>query len=358
MKSIVHCIESTATGTLSIMTLAVNHQAKVGKSVTVIYSRRDETPDNLETLFHDSVNLVEVSMKPKDILITIIKLRALLGKINPDKVHCHSSFAGFIGRLAAIGLKADVYYSPHCISFMRKDISKLKSFLFKALEAVACIKPSTYIACSESERLAIKQALPFVDVKLLENAVDLSEFNASSRQATKTNGQLGPYKIMTVGGIRPQKGPAEFALIASQFEDKDLEFIWVGDGDDAHRQALIESGVKVTGWKSRSEVIELLYQSDLYLSTALWEGMPVSVIEACAAGLPVVARNCSGNSDIISDGNNGYLFNDTNRAVEVINQFIIQPESFQKLAIKAKHEVFNRFSIERFSAQLERIYNS
>ena len=108
----------------------------------------------------------------------------------------------------------------------------------------------------------------------------------------------------------------------------------------------------------RADVINELAQADLYLSTALWEGMPVSIIEACAAGVPVIARNCDGNKDIISHGSNGYLFNTTAQAIEQISSHLVSPAKLNTLAQLANQQVFTRFSVERFSSELARIYRS
>lgn len=112
------------------------------------------------------------------------------------------------------------------------------------------------------------------------------------------------------------------------------------------------------GWLPRQQVIEELYQSDLYLSTARWEGMPVSIIEACAAGLPVVARNCDGNKDIINNKNNGLLFDTTECAIKYISDCINDVDFANQLANAANSQVFERFSIDRFYKQLSEIYTS
>ena len=120
---IAHIIEATATGTLSIAQMAANAQAQ-DNNVTVIFSRRSDTPKNIETLFSQKLSLVEENLQANNFPFSVFALRKHLKTIKPDIVHCHSSFAGFLGRLATIGLKTKVFYSPHCISFMRQDISK------------------------------------------------------------------------------------------------------------------------------------------------------------------------------------------------------------------------------------------
>ncbi|EPO3010975.1 glycosyltransferase [Vibrio cholerae] len=352
MKVITHIIESSATGTLSVVLMATHQQVK-NHTVNTIYSRRPDTPQNITSLFESQVNLIEEDLSAKRFPWSVFALRRHLKQLKPDIIHCHSSFAGFVGRLASLGLKGKVFYSPHCISFMRQDISETKRHLFKLFERIGCMKSSTYIACSLSEKKAIEQALPTVTVRLVENAVDLSDFPQclSFNEAHKAS-----IKIVTVGGIRPQKGPEEFARIAALSSSLPIEFIWIGDGEISSKELLREAGVRVVGWCSRSEVLAYLQSADLYLSTSRWEGMPISIIEAFATGIPVVARNCAGNHDLIEHTINGHLFDTTEDAITLIHEFLDSPQVFLQGAQCAHQQVFERFSIKRFSNQLEQVY--
>lgn len=351
---IVHVIESTATGTLSICSLMANLQAKDGHEVIVFFSRREDTPSNIETYFSKNIQVKEVNLSVSNFPKSVFKLRRLLKSLDPDIAHSHSSISGFVTRLSSINLNIKVFYSPHCISFMRKDIGFVKNNLFKLFEFVACAKSSIYLACSHSELVSIKKTLPFVNLKLLENAVELSDFY----WRLPIESDSDKIKIVTVGGIRPQKGPCEFTAIAHAFNDKNVDFIWVGDGDNDTKQQLIDAGVTVTGWKPRDEVIQELYSADLYLSTALWEGMPVSLIEACAANIPIIARSCAGNVDVVEHKKTGHLFDSTTEATELIEHFLKDPTPYKLYADNAYNSVFERFSEERFSKELTEIYNS
>ncbi|CAK1794346.1 glycosyltransferase family 4 protein [Vibrio crassostreae] len=353
MSSIIHVVEATATGTLSMVALCANLQVSMGHRVSIIYSERKETPKDLYSIFNSDVALIKIDMGFKNFPLSLFKLSKEIDNLNPDVIHCHSSFAGFVGRLSSIGKEVKVFYSPHCIAFMRQDISTLQRFLFRSFELIACMRPATYLACSQSEKVAIQSILPFVRVKLLENAVDLSEFRHIVTSKAASNHKK---RIVTVGGIRPQKGPEEFAKIARQCKSENSEFFWIGDGDNKDKELLLESGVIITGWMSKNEVICSLQESDLYISTSRWEGMPVSIIEAMAAKLPIIARDCSGNIDVISHQKNGYLFSETEDAVSFVNDWHQDSEELDELSKLGYKEVYDRFSIERFKRDLEDIY--
>lgn len=350
-----HIIEATATGTLAMAALLANAQKRKGHEVRVIYSRRPESPKDLSKFFEPGINLIQIQMcKPLEKLSCIPTLRKELKNSQPDKIFMHSSFAGFLGRLSSLLIlkKTNFFYIPHCISFMRKDIGKVKRIIFVIFEWIGSIKTSSYIACSRSEQAAIRSAIPFRECHLIENALD---FTPPIPTSPLPQQQQQHKKIITVGQIRPQKGPNDFAKISLDVKRNhpNAEFIWVGDGDPQLRMTLESAGVNVTGWVPKDEVWRLLLDSSVYVSTALWEGMPVSIIEAGYAGLPVVASSCTGNIDIIEHGKTGWLFNTTDEAVILIQKILENTSESRIVAKRALETAQKRFSVDRYLKQMD-----
>ncbi|MEN5264001.1 glycosyltransferase [Stenotrophomonas sp. TWI587] len=359
MKTIIHIVEATATGTLSMVCVCANLLASQGHTVHVIYSPRAETPDNLGTLFHSSIQLHRVEMAGKSIMAAFVHVRRLLRKTNPDIVHLHSSFAGFIGRIASIGLAGPtrLFYSPHCISVMREDI-RYKKYVFALLERVASIKSCTYLACSNSERVAIRKWVG-VEAVLLENAVDFADCAASPGLGMNLAASE-PLTVVSVGGIRPQKDPALLAEIARGCFSAGLNirFVWAGDGDPETASVLIHSGVEVTGWLEKKDVHDLLSRSSVYISTARWEGLPVSVIEAMASGMLVMATRCAGNVDAVEHGRTGLLFNTAEEAVELLACLSTGRLDPAAMIEAGTQEAGTRFSLQQFSKRLAAAYGT
>ncbi len=349
---IVHIVESTATGTLSMVRLVANSQVEAGHMVSVVYSRRDETPSEIESYFDDRVGLVNVQMSSlSDRLKAFLKIRNIVNESSVEVVFLHSSFAGFLGRLALLFKRVKVFYIPHCISFMRKDISRIKFILFVFLEWIASVKKTTYLACSTSEAKAIQKNIPFSKCVVVENAVDVNEW------AVGDVSDISSVVIITVGQIRLQKDPLRFSEIASRVCEihNNVEFVWVGDGDPVYKKYLLDSGVKITGWKEREEVKKLLENSQYYLSTSLWEGMPVSPIESMLAGCVPILSDCAGNVDIVSHGETGFIYDSIEDCVNIISRLLTGLPLTNKVSLASRESCLIRFSKERYVDDMNKI---
>lgn len=355
---IIHIIEATATGTLSMVELLANQQAEEHE-VTVIYSLRPDTPAGLHDIFDTRINLHYINMSGLHAVSALVKLHRFLRAQSHAIVHCHSSIAGFLGRCALLGLPNQCFYSPHCIAFMRTDIKPWQRSVFVLLERFAMLFARQYIACSHSEANMIRQYLPQAQVDVVENAVDFSAFpepvlqnNAKSLQQDKQN----VLEVITVGGIRPQKDPFTFAQIAAACAYEHVKFTWVGDGDEAAKQALREAGVKITGWCTRKEVLHHLTSADIYLSTALWEGLPVALIEAQSVGAILLVHACPGNTDIVTHLETGYVFTSVSQAHEILYNIASDIDAARAIALNGPYIARQRFGITRYCRATQTLY--
>lgn len=357
---IVHVVEATATGTLSMIALISKVQVEQGHDVSIVYSRRPETPKDLNSIFDSSIKLYYQDMYGLvNQLKSIVGLRRLYKALSPAQVILHSSFGGFVGRIAGLFClrSTHFYYLPHCISMMRMDVGPIKKILFTIFEAIASLKKCKYVACSNSEAKVIKQYLPWVSVDVLENAVEFKHDCSSNLPLSTLKAR---WTVVTVGQIRSQKSPETFAKICAAVTESNphLDFVWVGDGDELSKRILQDAGVKVTGWVPRGSVYEYLSNSDVYLSTSRWEGMPVSVIEAQLAGLVVVVSSCAGNVDIVDDKVNGFVFKDVSEALEAFKVICKLPIMAQGMAKSNIDVARKRFGADRYRNDLSKVFNN
>ena len=357
-----HVVESFSTGVYSWV-LGVCENGRVHNPQNIIYSKREETPTEFKEDFLNT-QLYYVSMVREISVVndaaSAIEIHKCLKKVRPNVIHSHSAKAGFIVRLLApfLGSKRKIVYSPHGLSFERQDISALTKIFYIFLENFASFFSSTVLCCSKSESEIYKKYVPFAKCHYIENFCDTEKFASTyKKRLERLNQESGALHVITVGGIRTQKNPEAFAKIAGVLKECNIQFTWVGDGEEADVETLKSASVVVTGWLNAEAVQEKLSQADVYLQTSLWEGMPISVIEAMAAGLPCVVSNIPGNTDCVTHSENGYIYNSEEEAADYIKLFNDR-EYLIQCSSAARKETEQRFSKEKFIASLTDYYQS
>ncbi|WP_027469852.1 glycosyltransferase [Deefgea rivuli] len=360
MALIIHVVESFGAGTLSMVSAMANRQSQDGHSVTVIHSVREETPENWRALFAEAVQCIHLPMQraihPLNDFRTGRALLKWIKELSPDVVHLHSSKAGAVGRLVSLAWagKSDGprwFFSPHGLSFLQRAEGRLKNSVFLAIEKLLAGVPVTFIACSPSEGEEIRSHLSS-NVVVVNNAVDL----AAIPPALSLPAAGRKLRIGTVGRVCLARNPEFFAEVAVKMADDNLEFVWVGGGDESGEAALKAANVVVSGWCDRSVALAQLATLDIYIQTSRWEGLPVAVIEAMAAGLPVVATNVVGNRDLVQEGENGYLAQTPDEFVTHLKALIDDADLRAKLGQQARAFAREFYSLDQMMTTLYAAY--
>lgn len=96
-----------------------------------------------------------------------------------------------------------------------------------------------------------------------------------------------------------------FNEIAKNFPN--IQFTWIGDGE--LRNELTSENIKITGWLERQDVLKELNKNDIFILPSLWEGLPISLLEAMYMKKICIVSDVIGNRDVIKDGINGFVCN-------------------------------------------------
>jgi glycosyltransferase involved in cell wall biosynthesis len=351
---VMHATECAAAGTLSVIISLAHELAAAGARQTIVYSTRAETPPDLEALFPAGVEFVRVApaagLHVDFVRNFAVALARTVREFEPDVLHLHSSKAGFVGRIARVLNRwpCRVLYSPHGLSFLDPD-KHARNAVFRSLEWLAASLGAVPVGCGRGEaellaRLSGREAL------LLENPVDEFFFSVPrSPSAVPT--------VMTLGRLSRQKAPESFAAVARSVRQHTPEarFIWVGDGEAGYRRLLEDSGCEVTGWCNRAAVAQHLAHAHVYLQTSRWEGLPISVIQALAAGVPCVVNDCIGNRDAVETGVDGFVASPDALAGSVLELLGDLPLR-ERFGAAARVEAARRFGRAAFRAQVRQIY--
>ena len=355
-EKIVHIAEAFGGGVLSMLTHLANHAAATGVDVTVLHSIRPETPTDFSTLFRPDVKLVHVDMV-REVSITrdLRSVRVLIRNLRdckPTAIHLHSSKAGVLGRLAAriAAPNATVLYSPHGLSFLRCDVSRMKRFAYLSFERVAARIGGTVVACSGSELGEIRRQIRPKSAVLVENGVRVAEI--------PTRRTRGDRKVVIgmSGRASFQKNHEAFVRLADRLHGADVEFLWIGGNaaeipDPGQRPAVVCSG-----WVTRAQALALTSELDIYVQTSRWEGMPVALIEAQVAGIPAVVTDVVGNRDVVIHGVTGYVATNAEEMAAYLTVLRDDRQLREQMGEAARKRAIQRFSLNAILRQWHALY--
>ena len=126
-------------------------------------------------------------------------------------------------------------------------------------------------------------------------------------------------KICTVGRVESSKNPVLFNQIAEKFPE--YEFTWIGAGK--LEENLTSENITITGWKEKAEVLKLVNENDVFILTSLWEGLPISLLEAMYMKKLCIVSNCIGNRDVIN-GTNGFVCSSLEEFEDIISNLKVR----------------------------------
>lgn len=361
--NILHVTEALGGGLWNVLKLIVTQQVKSNHNVTLIHSMRADTPsaELIDKSLPSGVRRVVVPMVSSISVCNDLKALNDLLKIfreDFDVIHLHSSKAGVLGRIASFLQRngTPCFYTPHGFSFLRRDISSHKRTAFRVFESIPARLAGITLACSESEMQHAQSLFSRNKVVLIENAINVSAIKPAQPDANRF------CRVATSGRLCPQKNPAAFSRLAADCEHiPDVEFLWIGGGE-LEAELLIDGqrprNLVVTGWVSSEEVANHLEETDIFVMTSLWEGMPLSLLEAQTAGLPAVVPDVEGCRDVVIDGVTGYICESPDEMTARIQQLIDEPTLRRRLGDEARKRALIRFAPERMHKEIMQAYQA
>lgn len=352
MKKILHIAEPFATGVLSFLIDITKWQVEKYE-IYIAYGIRPLTPPNVESLFDKRIHLIKVD-NFKGALGTVVNPKAYLNvhrlynQIKPDIVHLHSSASGFVGRWAIPCKKTKVFYTPHGFSFLMQDGSALKRKVFWLLEYLSAKRTSKIIACSKGE---YKEALKLSkNSTYVNNGINLKElFPLLANHSPKFH---IPITVCTSGRILYQKNPFLFNQIAQLLPE--IHFIWIGEGE--LKSKLTSPNIEVTGWITREKALEIVCSSDFFILPSLWEGLPISLLEAMYLKKICLVSNVIGNRDVILSGENGFVCNKAEDYAIIIHRIIKGEINGFSIAEQASKDVESHYNTDTMANKYTEIY--
>lgn len=284
----------------------------------------------------------------------------------PDILHCHLIPSNIIAKPLAALLGVPVVINHDHTN----DTRRAESRFLLALDHFSNRFASHIIAVSASCRdfLIARESIRPRDVTLVPNAIDLRRFSPAASGRDHARSELGlpatARVVAGVGRLNPQKNFSLFLDIAAQLAPRfpDLHFLLAGDGPEERMlrekaAALgISNRVTFSGYVADTRLVYLA--ADVLLMPSRYEGLPMTLLEAMAMGLPVVASQLDGIAEVIGDGYEGFLVPSHDAALFAERTAsLLEDSALSSLIAKnARAKIEAHFSVERMTSAVEEIY--
>ena len=277
-------------------------------------------------------------------LLGLLELVRLMRRVRPDILHANSSKAGLLGRVAAALVRVPVrVFTVHGWAF--KAYAGAAATLFRWADRLMDPLTTVTICVSQREREA---GLAARTCRADRTVVIPTAVDASPAPRARHDGDLP--RVLTVGRLAAPKDPLTLIRALAQVSHPFSACV-VGDGPERAaveaeiRAAGLGRAVELTG--ERRDVPDLLAAADVFALSSRSEGAPLSVLEAMAAGLPVVASNVGGLPELVADGETGVLVppEDPAALAAALDRLLGDAELRRTLGARGRDRVRERFDL-------------
>lgn len=362
-KKVMHIVQSPGGVERYILMLLKNMDLSKYDNILVCSFDYDKEKFKDIVVAFEQVDMVREISFNKDIS-SIINVRRIIKKYNPDVVYMHSSKAGAIGRVANIGLKNKSIYNPHGWAF-NMECSKKKKLIYICIEKVLSHFCNNIVAISDYEKKSAvdKRICKQKKIKVINNGIDIEKnlILKSSISREDLNIPLNAYVIGMVGRISMQKAPDIFIKAAALIKKAipNAYFIIVGDGEMKNEiiklseNENLKGSIKITGWVNEPMQYIKLFDQAMLLSR--WEGFGLVLAEYMLAEKPIIATDVDAISTIILNGVNGMLVakDDFHKVYEVSLKIKNDEELKVKIVEEGARIIREKYDIKRVANETD-----
>ena len=318
---------------------------------------------------------VSRSADPLRQLAAIRAMAASLRSDPPDLIHTHTPVGGFVGRTAALAWRGPVVHTVHGLPFESRPRTLIERG-FLLTERVLARRTTRFFsqARGDAQRAVRWRIARADDMFVIGNGVDVDRFAPNLDDRRRLRAELGippdAVVVLTVARLVREKGLIELADAAALLGPAAPYFLVVGEalptdrtsvaGELAAHLVIARLGPRWRLLGYRSDVARLLAAADVFVLPTYREGLPRSIIEAMAAGRPVVCTDVGGVSDVVTSGVSGILvpYGDAQALATAIGQLLADPAARERLGNEARRAVYPRYDVSRLVTDITALYSS
>ena len=347
---VLHVAEAFGGGLLEMVRFLCTGTADEGHEVAIAYGRRGETPADVRALLDSRIELHELPWRrarPDSHIAVAGALRRLADGWRPDVVHLHSSFAGAVGAFALHG-RVPTVFTPHAFASSVQAQPGIGRVAFRAVERTV-LRRATLVGAVSASEAAQARSLGARDVVVVPNGIP--ELDSPRIELGGTPAKAGPPLVVGAGRLTAQRRPHACARILGAVAGTG-EVAWLGGGGSGggwSRSARLElerAGVPVTGWLARDELLRRLGRATAYLHWTTWDGLALSILEAMALDVVVVASRTQPNCEVLPEG---HVCDSEEEAAALLRRIVADPALAESM-LAAQRERRGAYSAQRMTA--------
>jgi len=296
------------------------------------------------------------------------RLRKLIKENEFDVIHCHTPVAAFLTRLAARSARkkgTKVIYTAHGFHFF-KGAPKKNWLIFFPVEWISSFFTDILITINKEDFAFAKRHMHAKRIEYVHgvgmNEKKLAPSALSREEKKKELGVPEDAKvILSIGELNENKNHQVIIRALAKLCDANVHYLIAGKGkNEEPLKALaaslgVEKQVHLLGY--RTDINEILRCSDVFCFPSHREGLSVALMESIAAGLPIICSKIRGNSDLVVDGEGGYLCRptDVESFAEKIRILVSDSALCEKMSEANKNNIKD-FMLEKVSEEMRKIY--
>ncbi len=330
-------------GAQTVVVNLANHLVQEGHEVIVVSGEGD---GKMWAMFDPKIKKehcthLQRSLSPINDTLTIIDFIKLYWKHKPDIIHLHSSKAGILGRVAFPTSK--IVYTVHGFDSIRLAYRKflpIEKFMQRACKAI--------VGVSKYDEINLKAEGITRNVNCIYNGIKSLE----AKDITIDIPNNYKKKVLCIARLAAPKRVDLFLEVAKMLPN--YAFIWIGNQkevSDYPENVFFMGNIPNAG----------VYNSiaDLFMLASDYEGLPMVILEAMSLKKPIVASNVGGIKEIVRNGLNGYVVNNTAEEFKSKIESILENEELQSTLSKNSYQIFtNELTVDKMVESYLKIYNS
>lgn len=306
------------------------------------------------------------SLRPGPYARALRRLRALARSGDHDLIHVHSSKAGAVARVAALGTGVPVVYTPHCFPFIGPQRARRRVPAAAAEAALARVTAAIVCVCDDERRQGLAAHVgPPARLHVIHNGSPPCDPPADADAELAAWAAQGP-TAGCVAALRHQKGVDVLLRAAPRIlaGRPDTRLAVIGNGPERGAldalHAELGLGERVRFFDFRAPAARQLAELDVFVLPSRWEAFPIAILEAMACGVPQVATDVGGTAEAVQDGVTGRLCppDDPEALAAAVGALLDEPGTRAAMATASRARHDERFGVDRMVAATTALYRS